>query len=205
MLNTRHNDLAKLLCEFAREAGMRANCEQIAVELPTPGVTEDTGETAENKKVTRTADVRIEAEEGHPVTWIDVAIHCSMQSCRADPKPNKAGRAVRQGEQAKYRQWGLSPKDPTRKEGRLIPAIFESQGRMGRKLVEELQRWAQKFAKRHCGEGEFEESVVQTAVFKRWRQKLSVALQKGNAAVFRACMGCQVIQGDPESLNQALV
>ena len=62
MLNTRHNDLAKLLCEFAREAGMRANCEQIAVELPTPGVTEDTGETAENKKVTRTADVRIEAE-----------------------------------------------------------------------------------------------------------------------------------------------
>ena len=50
MLNTRHNDLAKLLCEFAREAGMRANCEQIAVELPTPGVTEETGEPAENKK-----------------------------------------------------------------------------------------------------------------------------------------------------------
>jgi hypothetical protein len=57
---------------------MRANCEQIAVELPTPGVTDkaskqdadtrknDSGETAENKKVTRTADVRIEAEEGHP-------------------------------------------------------------------------------------------------------------------------------------------
>ena len=76
---------------------------------------------------------------------------------------------------------------------------------MGRKLVEELQRWAQKFAKRHCGEGEFEASVVQTAVLKRWRQKLSVTLQKGNAAVFRACMGCQVVQGDPEPLNQALV
>ena len=157
------------------------------------------------KKVTRAADVRIEAEEGHPVTWVDVAIHCSMQSCRGDPKPNKAGQAVRQGEQANYRQWGLSPKDPTRKEGRLIPAIFESQGRMGRKLVEELQRWAQTFAKKHCGEGEFEESVVQTAVLKRWRQKLSVTLQKGNAAVFRASMGCQVIQGDPESLNQAMV
>ena len=119
------NDLAKLLCEFAREAGMRANCEQIAAELPTPGVTDDTGETTENKKVTRTADVRIEAEEGHPVTWIDVAAHCSMQSCRGNPKPNKAGRAARQGEQAKYRQCGLTPKDPTRKEGRMIPAIFE--------------------------------------------------------------------------------
>ena len=205
MLNTRHNDLAKLLCEFAREAGIRANCEQIAVELPTPRVTDDTGETAENKKVTRTADVRIEAEEGHPVTWIDVAIHCSMQSCRGDPKPNKAGRAVRQGEQAKYRQWGLTPKDPTRKEGRMIPAIFESQGRMGGKLVEELQRWAQKFAKKYCGEGEFEESVVQTAVLKRCRQKLSVTLQKGNAAIFRACMGCQVVRGDFEPLNQVLV
>ena len=71
--------------------------------------------------------------------------------------------------------------------------------------MEEFQRWAQKFAKRRCGEGEFEESVVQTAVLKRWRQKLSVALQKGNAAVFRARMGCQVVQGDPEPLNQALV
>ena len=117
--------------------------------------------------MTRTADVRIEAEEGDPVTWIDVAVHCSMQSCRGDPKPNKAGRAVRQGEQAKYRQWGLTPKDPARKEGRMIPAIFESQGRMGGQLVEELQRWAQKVAKKYCGEGEFEESVVQTAALKR--------------------------------------
>ena len=87
----------------------------------------------------------------------------------------------------------------------MIPAIFESQGRMGGKLVEELQRWSQKFAKKYCGEGEFEESVVQTAVLKRWRQKLSVTLQKGNAAVFRACMGCQVIQGGPESFFQAMV
>ena len=71
--------------------------------------------------------------------------------------------------------------------------------------MEELQRWAQKFAKKHCGEGEFEESVVQTAVLKRWRQKLSVTLQKGNAAVFRACMGCQVVRVDPEPLNQVLV
>ena len=116
--------------------------------------------------MTRTADVRIEAEEGHSVTWIDVAIHCSMQSCRGDPKPNKAGRAARQGEQAKYRQWGLTPNDPTRNEGRMTPAIFESQGRMGGKLVEELQRWAQKFAKKYCGEEELEENIVQSAVLK---------------------------------------
>jgi hypothetical protein len=205
MLNTKHNDLAKLLCEFAREAGMRANCAQIAVELPTPGVTEDNGETAENKKVARMADVRIEAEEGHPVTWIDVAVHCSMQSCRGDPKPNKAGRAVRQGEQAKYRQWGLSPKDPTRKEGRLIPAIFESQGRMGGKLVARTPK---------VGPYVREETLRRRGV-RRERgpdgraQKMAPEVERDSSerqrGSFRASMGCQVIQGDPESLFQVLV
>ena len=87
----------------------------------------------------------------------------------------------------------------------MIPATFEPQGRMGGKLVDELQRWAQTLAKKYCGEGELEENIVQAAVLKRWRQKLSVTLQKGNAGIFRACMGCQVMQGDPESFNQALV
>ena len=67
MLNTRHNDLAKLLCELAREAGLRATCEQMAVELPIPGVMGETEKGTENKKATRTADVRIEGEPGHPV------------------------------------------------------------------------------------------------------------------------------------------
>ena len=86
----------------------------------------------------------------------------------------------------------------------MILAIIESQGRMGGTLVGELQRWAQTFAKKYCGEGEFEEGVVQTVVLKRWRQKLSVTLQKGNAAIFRACMGCQVVRGDSEPLHQVL-
>ena len=76
---------------------------------------------------------------------------------------------------------------------------------MGGQLVEELQRWAQKFAKTYCEEGEFEEGVVHTAMLKRWRQTLSDTLQEGNAAIFRTCMGCQVVRGDPEPLNHVLV
>ena len=79
----------------------------------------------------------------------------------------------------------------------MILAIFESQGRMGGKLVDEFQRWAQKFATKYCGEGELEENIVQAAVLKRWRQKLSFTLQNGTAAIFRACMGCQVARGTP--------
>ena len=53
------------------------------------------------------------------------------------------------------------------------------------------------------GEGELEENIVQTAVLKRWRQKLSVTLQKGNTAIFRACMGCQVTRGTPSHLTKS--
>ena len=70
--------------------------------------------------------------------------------------------------------------------------------------MEELQRWAQKFAKRHCGEGEFEENVVQTAVLKRWRQKLSVALQKGNAAIFAPAWGAKWFGETPNHLTRSL-
>ena len=65
----------------------------------------------------------------------------------------------------------------------MTPAIFESQRRLGTKLVEEHQRWAQRFAKRHCGSGEFEEATVQTAVLKLSRQMLSVSLQKPRVSV----------------------
>ena len=50
MLNTWHHDLAKLLCELAREADMRAYCEHMAIELPIPGVTGETEDGTEIKQ-----------------------------------------------------------------------------------------------------------------------------------------------------------
>ena len=48
------------------------------------------------------------------------------------------------------------------------------------------------------------EAIVQTAFLKR-RQRISVALQKGNAAAIRACIGCQKTRGSPEALYQVLM
>ena len=76
---------------------------------------------------------------------------------------------------------------------------------MGTLFAQETQRWAQTFAKEHCDRGPFEEAIVQTAFLKRWRQRISVALQKGNAAAIRACIGCQKPRGSPEALYQVLM
>ena len=43
-------------------------------------------------RASRAADIRIEAEAGTPVTWVDVAIHCDMATCRCSPTPRKPER-----------------------------------------------------------------------------------------------------------------
>ena len=105
----------------------------------------------------------------------------------------------------KLRQRGLSCDDMESAEGRLTLAIFESQGRMGTLFVQETQRLAQIFAKRYCEGGAFSEARVQAAFLRRWRQRLSVSLQKGNAAIIRACIGHHTPQVSPLLLHQVLV
>ena len=84
-------------------------------------------------------------------------------------------------------------------------AIFESQGRVGTLFVQETQRWAQIFAKKHCEGQALSEACVQAAFLRRWRQRLSVSLQKGNAAIIRACIGHHKPQVSPLTLRRVLV
>ena len=46
---------------------------------------------------------------------------------------------------------------------------------------------------------------MQAAFLRRWRQRLSVSLQKGNAAIIRACIGHHKPQVSPLLLHQVLV
>ena len=124
-----------------------------------------------------------------------------MEACRSNPDPMKKGVIVRQGENEKLRQWGLTRDNMEAAEGRLIPAIFESQGRMGPLFVRETQRWAQTFAKNYCEGDASSEARVQAAFL----QRLSVSLQKGNAAIFRACIGHHKPQISSLTLHQVLV
>ena len=72
-------------------------------------------------------------------------------------------------------------------------------------LGHELQRWSQIYALRHAQGTEFSIATVQTAVLQRWRQRLSISLQRGNAAIVRAALGCQHSRGDPEVLADSLL
>ena len=81
---------------MAREATLRANSERTAVELPVEEPEE--GEAKPSTRPTRRADIRIEAEGGSPVTFIDGAAHCSMAQCRTNPHPLKKETIARDGE-----------------------------------------------------------------------------------------------------------
>ena len=101
--------MARDLCAFAKEAGLRAACEQIAVELRPPEEDTPVGETEDSGgQATKAADIRIEAEAGKPVTWIDVAAHCDMAACRSNPIPRKPATAATSGEKAKFSLWGMN-------------------------------------------------------------------------------------------------
>ena len=125
-----------------------------------------------------------------------------MEACRTNPHPMRKGVIVRRGEHETLRQWGLSRNDMESAEGRLILAIFESQGTL---FVQETQRRAQIFATRCCEGGAFNEARVQAAFLRRWRQRLSVSLQNGNATIIRACIGHHTPQVSPLLLHQVLV
>ena len=51
----------------------------------------------------------------------------------------------------------------------------------------------------------FSEARVQAAFLRRWGHRLSVSLHKGNAAIFRACIGHHKPQVSPLTFHQVLV
>ena len=97
------------------------------------------------------------------------------------------GKPLADMEIAKFTAWRLTPVAGHR--GRLAPAWFEAQGRMGPRLVAELGRLAEMHATRHTLASPVFQSTMLADVLGRWRRRLSIALQRGNARVLRACLG----------------
>ena len=182
----RHNDIKNDLCDFAREAGLHAQTEQFAAEIPPDPHTATSG-IPNLRPPTRHADVRIEAEPGEVVTWIDVNITATGQKRYGDWITKPAGKLVGDAENAKFTAWKIAPNAQV--GGRLVPACLESQGRLGPRLVRELSRLAQAFVRRHSTATPVAEPALRAAVLGRWRRRLSVTLQRGNARILRACLG----------------
>ena len=129
-------------------------------------------------------DLRAEAPPAAPVTYLDTVVThpCSATYCQGAAAEN--GFAARKAEADKHAR---SPPNP-RISGRLVPLAAETYGRLG----EEGLRFLRKAAGRACtrtstlavlgGEGP-------PAVLGAWLERQSVALQKNNAAAFKAAAG----------------
>ena len=120
---SRHNDIKNDVCEFAREAGLQAQTEQFAAEIPPEHPTISSGNPSRRAR-TRHADVRIEAEPGEVVTWIDVNITATGQRRHGDWITKPAGKLLGYADDAKFTSWKLSPNAQV--GGRLVPACLES-------------------------------------------------------------------------------
>ena len=100
--------------------------EHTAAELQVEEPTE--GDPTPPKRPTRRADTRIEAERGNPMTFIDVAAHCSMAQCRGEPTPRQEAHHNQEWRSDKLRPWGLRRGDESTPDGKVAPATFELRG-----------------------------------------------------------------------------
>jgi hypothetical protein len=129
-------------------------------------------------------DLRLEAPPDTPVTYLDtvVAHPCAATYCVGAAGAN--GHAARQAEAGKH---GRYPPNP-RVQGRLVPLALETYGRLGEEGLRFLRRADGRACTRTStlavlgGEGP-------PAVLGAWLERQSVALQKNNAAAFKAAAG----------------
>ena len=129
-------------------------------------------------------DLRLEAPPDAPVTYLDMkGTHpCAATYVHGAAAAN--GHAARQAEAGKH---GRYPPNP-RVRGRLVPLVAETYGRLG----EEGLRFLRKAASRACTRTTTLAVLGEEgppAVLGAWLERQSVALQKNNAAAFRAAAG----------------
>ena len=97
-----------IFVNFAREVGLQALTEQCAAEVP-PEHLAATGGIPPRRQPARHADVRIEAERGEVVTWVDVNITATGHRRYGDWITRPAGDLLVDAETAKFTPWRLSP------------------------------------------------------------------------------------------------
>ena len=171
----RHDDLRDELAAVAREAGLHAETEAYAAELPAPVV--------RGRPVHRRADVRVAASAGSPLTFLDITVTATPHREGGEWRVLERGVRVRALEQDKVDAWGAA--DLGDLGPRVVPVAFESQGRWGPAAVLELQRWA-KVRGAAAGSGGVPAAAAPGALLRRWRTRLSCALARGSARLLSA-------------------
>ena len=129
-------------------------------------------------------DLRLEAPPDAPVTYLDMKVTHPCAATYIHGAAAANGHAARQAEAGKH---GRYPPNP-RVRGRLVPLVAETYGRLG----EEGLRFLRKAAGRACTRTTTLAVLGEEgppAVLGAWLERQSVALQKNNAAAFRAAAG----------------
>ena len=166
-MNSRHDRWVELWTRAAREAGAHARSEQLATEI---------GLAEQPPKVR--SDIRIEALESPWPLHLDVLVKNTAHCHEGEWRVLGRGCLVHTAEDDTLTEWNL----PAQAEGRLRPITAETQGRWGPAAVATLRSLAVRSnLDRPWSFGPF---------LRRWRQRLSVALQLGVArGIFQGCGG----------------
>ena len=129
-------------------------------------------------------DLRLEAPPDAPVTYLDVAVAHPCAGTYVGDAATENGYAARKAEERKHERYPPN----ARVRGRLVPLAVETYGRLGEEGLRFLRRAAGRACTRTTalavlgGEGP-------PAALGAWLQRQSVALQKQNAAAFKAAAG----------------
>ena len=130
-------------------------------------------------------DLRVEAPPAEPVKHLDAVVTHPCSPSYLHGAAAEAGFAARKAEEDKHARY----------PGGVVPLAVETYGRRGEEGLRFLRRAAGRACTRTTalavlgGEGP-------PAVLGAWLQRSSVALQKGNAAAFKAAAGAAQTWGD---------
>ena len=170
-VNARHNALRDHWCRLYRHAGYHAETEQCVPELgPGPDVE---------------SDIRAQGGPAEPVRYADVVVTHPAQMRQGRLYVSRAGVGVAREERAK-----VSDYQP-RAGGRavlIVPLAFETYGRWGDSVANELRRLARRRAEQLDARRSVDPTSVYRGCLRRWRQEISVLLQLSNFHVYDACV-----------------
>ena len=100
------------------------------------------------------------------MTWIDVNITAIGQRRSGGWIAKLVGRLLTDAEYAKFAAWRPTPHAQV--GGMLAPVCLEPQGRLGPRLIGELSRLAQVYARRQALGTPFAEATLLAAILGRW-------------------------------------
>ena len=173
-MSWRHDLVAETWAAVSCDAGLSAHLRQKAVEFP-PG----TG-------LRRESDVYCRGAGGDLPVHADVVVTSSAHCPGGRWEVTSDGIAVAREARRKQREWG----EPSLSHApaRLVPLAFESQGKWCVQAVEELARLA-RFRSSQLSASPQDAAQAAAACQRRWRTWVSIALQRGNAAMVLAALG----------------